>query len=116
MNLPQRVIVYVTFVLLVLINFQTFSSMAYLFKGVNHFLPEDAVEVYLTDERSTPDGVPVRHRDGAPTGQAVEIVVHNSFYDRPRMLPLWNMGLLLLAFVAYGVCEVMKRWRARGAP
>lgn len=116
MNLPQRVIVYVAFVLLVLINVQTFSSMAYLFKGINHFLPEDAVEVYLTDERSTPNAVPVRHRDGAPTGQAVQVVVHNSFYDRPRMLPLWNMGLLLLAFVAYGVGEAMKGWRARGAP
>lgn len=114
-NLLQRVIVYATFLLLLAINLHSFSSMAILYKGMGHILPAEAAEVQLAQSRSTWDAVPVRQRGGAPTGQVVQIVVHNSFYDRLRLLPLWNMGVLLLAFVAYAAAEVIKGWRARGA-
>lgn len=92
MNLPQRVIVYVTFLLLLAINLHTFLSMAFLYKGMSHSLPPEAVEVQPAESRSAWDAVPVRQRGGAPTGQVVQIAVRNSFYDGVRLLPLWNMG------------------------
>jgi len=124
-SLLQRMVVYLTFPLLLWINFHAFSSMAILYKGMNHFLPPTDVEVYATDPDSTQFAVPVRRQHGyaepaahqrASTGQAVEVLVHNSFYDRLRMLPFWNMGVLMLACVAYLMGEAIKAWRARGAP
>ncbi|MCW0425327.1 hypothetical protein [Xanthomonas sacchari] len=111
MNRPQRVSVYVAFVLLVLLNFQAFSSLMYLFKGMKHTLPSNAVSVTLTDERSGLGVVPLLDQHGRRTGQNVDVLVNNDYYGPVRMLPVLNLGLLLLAFVAYGVGGAMKSWR-----
>ncbi|WP_369941265.1 hypothetical protein [Xanthomonas medicagonis] len=115
MNLAQRVIVFLTFLLLLTLNLYTFSSMAILYKGMWHSLPAKAVEVRLVDSPSMEDAVPVRDQGGGPTGQVVQLEVQNSFYDRLRLLPFWNMGVLALAFVAYVVAEIIHGWRARHA-
>ncbi|MBO9873048.1 MULTISPECIES: hypothetical protein [Xanthomonas] len=113
MNYPQRVIVFLTFLLMLMLNFYTFSLTAFMYKGMWHSLPAKAVEVRLVDSPSTEDAVPVRDPGGVPTGQVVQIEVQNSFYDRIRLLPFWNMGVLALAFAAYAVAEIIHGWRAR---
>lgn len=112
-NRPQRVSVYVAFVLLVLLNLQAISSLMYLFKGMNHMLPANAVSVTLADERSGLVIVPLLDQHGRRTGQTVNVLVNNDYYSPVRMLPVLNLGLLLLAFVAYGVGDAMKSWRWR---
>lgn len=113
MNHLRSVIVYVAFALLVLLNFHAFSSSMFMYKGINHLLPQDAVIVHETEDRSSGDAVPVLDRRGSPTGRTVEIVVHNSFYDSLRWLPIVNVLVMLAAFLAYGLIDAIAWWRRR---
>ncbi|MBB5877840.1 hypothetical protein [Xanthomonas sp. 3498] len=111
MNHLRRAIVYITFVLLVMVNFHAYSSSMFLYKGINHFLQRDAVIVYETQDRSSGDAVPVLDRRGSPTGRAVEVLVHNSAYDSLRSLPILNVQVVLAAFLAYGLIDAVTWWR-----
>ncbi|MBO9880998.1 hypothetical protein [Xanthomonas sp. D-109] len=111
MNHLRRAVVYVAFALLVMVNFHAYSSSMFLYKGINHFLQQDAVVVQETQDRASGDAVPVLDRRGSPTGRTVEVLVHNSTYDVLRSLPVLNVQVVLVAFLAYGLLDAVSWWR-----